>query len=114
MQDYSTYIQYNNDNENSVNVPFDRVAEWYLANHSLLKDRHLKCQSRLYTSNFIKDGIINVERVEGAVDFVEWTTKTNETKSTNRIDDRITLTPKGYELLEQVNAGEKKNKLCWS
>ncbi|CAB4375444.1 unnamed protein product [Rhizophagus irregularis] len=43
MQDYSTHIQYNEDN--SVNVPFGRAAEWYIANHSLLKDRRLKSQS---------------------------------------------------------------------
>ncbi|GES91929.1 hypothetical protein RCL_jg25773.t1 [Rhizophagus clarus] len=30
MQDYSTYIQYNNDIKSSVNVPFGRVAEWVL------------------------------------------------------------------------------------
>ncbi len=59
MQDYSMNIQYNND------------IEWYLANHPLLKDRRLKCLSRLYTSNLVKEEIINVERVEGAVDFAE-------------------------------------------
>src|SRR6266498_578261 len=44
MQDYSTYIQYNEDN--SVKVPFGRAAEWYIANHPLLKNRHL-CQVRV-------------------------------------------------------------------
>lgn len=114
MQDYSTYIQYNNDIESSVNVPFGRAAEWYLANHPLLKDRRLKCQSRLYTSELVKREIINVERVEGAADFVEWTTKTGNIKSTNRIDDKIILTAKGHEFLEQINAKQKKDKLCWS
>ena len=85
MQDYSMNIQYNNDIENSVNVPFGWTSEWYLANHHLLKDRHLKCLSRLYTSNLVKEEIINVERVEGVVDFAEWTIKVNETKSTNII-----------------------------
>ena len=112
MQDYSTHIQYNEDN--SVKVPFGRVAEWYIANHPLLKDRRLKCQSRLYTSSLVKEGIINIERVEGAVDFVEWTTKAGQTKSTNRIDDILTLTPTGYELLTQINTKEKRDKLCWS
>ena len=58
MQDYSTHIQYNEDN--SVKVPFGRVAEWYIANHPLLKDRRLKCQSRLYTSSLVKEEIINI------------------------------------------------------
>src|SRR6266542_5865936 len=68
MQDYSTYIQYNEDN--SVKVSFGRAAEWYIANHLLLKNRRLKCQSRQYTPDLVKKGIINVERVEGAMDFV--------------------------------------------
>jgi hypothetical protein len=114
MQDYSMNIQYNNNVENSVNVPFGRTSEWYLANHPILKDRRLKCLSRHYTSSLVKEGIINIERVEGAVDFAEWTTKTNETKSTNRIDDILTLTSKGHELLEQINSKKKKDKLCWS
>ncbi|PKK66245.1 hypothetical protein RhiirC2_853023 [Rhizophagus irregularis] len=113
MQDYLSNIQYNNDAENSVNVPFGRISEWYLANHPLLKDRRLKCLSRLYTSGLVKEGIINVQRVKGAVDFAEWTTRTNETKSTNRIDDVLTLTSKGNELLKQINL-KKKDKLCWS
>ena len=114
MQDYSMNIQYNNDIENSVNVPFGRTSEWYLANYPLLKDRRLKCLSRLYTSSLVKKEIINVERVEGAVDFAEWTTKTNEIKSTNRIDDVLILTSKGHELLEQINSKNKKDKLYWS
>jgi hypothetical protein len=35
MQDYSAYIQYNEDN--SVKVPFGHAAEWYILNRSLLK-----------------------------------------------------------------------------
>ncbi len=112
MQDYSTYIQYNEDN--SVKVPFGRAAEWYIANHPLLKNRRLKCQSRQYTPGLVKKGIINVERVEGAVDFVEWTTKVGKTKSTNRVDDILTLTSEGHELLMQINAKEKRDRLCWS
>jgi hypothetical protein len=30
-------IQYNKDVENSVNVPFGRTSEWYLANHPIFK-----------------------------------------------------------------------------
>src|SRR6266540_3872139 len=112
MQDYSTYIQYNEDN--FVKVPFGRAAEWYIANHPLLKNRCLKCQSRQYTPGLVKKGIINVERVEGAVDFVEWTTKVGKTKSTNRVDDILTLTSEGHKLLMQINAKEKRDRLCWS
>ena len=97
MQNYSTHVQYNKDN--SVRVPFGRTAEWYIANHLLLKDRYLKCQSRLYTPSFVKEGIINIERVEGAVDFVEWKTKVGNTKSTNKINNILTLISKRYELL---------------
>ncbi|CAB4434887.1 unnamed protein product [Rhizophagus irregularis] len=50
---------YNEDN--SVNVPFGRAAEWYIANHSLLKDRRLKSQSRLYTSELVKEGYITIQ-----------------------------------------------------
>ncbi|CAB4478163.1 unnamed protein product [Rhizophagus irregularis] len=62
---------------------------------------------------FIKEGIITIERVEGAVDFIEWRIKTGQTKSTNRIDDIVKLTEKGEELVKQIEAGVKKDKLCW-
>jgi len=35
-------IEYNVE-ENSVNVPFGQVAEYYLKNHPLLKNIRLKC-----------------------------------------------------------------------
>ena len=114
MQDYSTHIQYNEDVKNSVNVPFGQAAEWYMSNHPLLKDRQLKCQSRLYTSGLVKEEIVNLKGVEGVIDYMEWTIKIGKTKSTNRINDVLTLTTKEYELLEQINAKEKKDRLCWS
>ncbi|PKK67602.1 hypothetical protein RhiirC2_713979 [Rhizophagus irregularis] len=40
-------------------------------------------------------------------------TKTGQIKSTNRIDDIIKLTEKGEELVRQIEAGVKKDKLCW-
>src|ERR1044071_9263760 len=93
MENYEHLIQYNDDN--SVNVPFGRVAEWYISNHPLLKNIHLKCQNRRRTTELIKADIISINRVEGAVDFIEWNTKKGDIKSTNRIDDIITLTPIG-------------------
>ncbi|PKK60407.1 hypothetical protein RhiirC2_793359 [Rhizophagus irregularis] len=36
---------------------------------------------------FVKGGIITIERVKGAVDFIEWQTKIGQTKSTNQIDE---------------------------
>src|ERR1043165_9796137 len=110
MQDYSTHIQYNEDN--SVNVPFRRAAEWYIANHSLLKNRRLKSQSRLYTSELVKEEYITIQRVEGVVDFMNGKLKL-EKQSTNRIDDIIVLTSKDYELLEHINSKKKRDKLCW-
>jgi site-specific DNA-adenine methylase len=62
-------IQYNDDN--TVNVPFGRVAEWYTSNHLLLKSIKLKSQSRKNTSELVKKNIITVSRVEGAVDYIE-------------------------------------------
>ena len=105
------HIQYNEDD--SVNVSFGRVAEWYIANHSLLKNRRLKSQSRWYTSELVKEEYITIQRVEGAVDFMEWQTRTGKTNSTNTIDDIIVLTSKGNELLGQINS-KKRDKLCWS
>lgn len=106
------FIQYNDDG--TVNVPFGRVAEWYIENHSILKGFRLKCQSRKRTPDLIKEGIITISRVEGAADFIEWKTKKGETKTTNRIDDSIKLTPHGEEYLQQIERGEKKDRLCWS
>ncbi len=41
------------------------------------------------------------------------TIKASQIKSTNRINDILTLIPKGYELLIQINTKEKRDKLCW-
>src|SRR3954447_16940841 len=100
-------IQYNDDD--TVNVPFGRVAEWYTSNHLLLKNIKLKSQSRKNTFELVKKNIITVSRVEGAVDYIEWSTKNENTKSTNRIDDIINLTPEGDEYIKQIEAGEKKD-----
>ncbi len=56
MQNYSIHIQYNENN--SVKVSFDKVTEWYIVNHFLLKDRYLKYQSRFYTSSLIKKKLL--------------------------------------------------------
>ncbi len=63
-------IQYNV-KENSVNVPFGWVVEYYLKNHPLLKNIHLKCQSRKRTSKLVKAGIISIECIEETIDFIE-------------------------------------------
>jgi site-specific DNA-adenine methylase len=52
-------IQYNDDN--TVNVPFGRVAEWYTSNHLLLKSIKLKSQSRKNTSELVKISLLLVE-----------------------------------------------------
>ncbi len=69
MQNYFIYIQYNKDN--SVKVFFSKVAEQYIANHLLLKDRYLKYQSR----SLVKEEIINIEKIESVVDFMKWIIK---------------------------------------
>ncbi|CAB4459745.1 hypothetical protein RhiirA5_495496 [Rhizophagus irregularis] len=43
---------------------------------------------------------------------MEWQTITGKTKSTNRIDDIISLTSKVHELLEKINSKIKRDKLC--
>ncbi|CAG8539081.1 11529_t:CDS:2 [Diversispora eburnea] len=113
MESYDNLIKYNDD-DSSVSVPFGRAAEWYISKHPLLKNIRLKARSRLRTPQLLKEGIISIKRVEGAVDFVEWTTSSGNVKSTNRIDDIIELTPKGIELVEKINSGKCKDKLCWS
>ncbi|CAB4379278.1 unnamed protein product [Rhizophagus irregularis] len=87
-ENFAHLIQYNDDN--SVNVPFGRVAEWYIFNHPLLKN------------------------IQGAVDFIEWNTKDGEIKSTNRIDDIVKLTSKGEDYIKQIENKEKKDRICWS
>ncbi|CAG8654726.1 4377_t:CDS:10 [Funneliformis caledonium] len=68
-KDYEEQVKYNNDG--SVNVPFGRAAEWYLANLPILENCRLKNQSRQITPALIKAGIITIERVQGAVDYLE-------------------------------------------
>ena len=80
----------------------------------MLKNIRLKCQSRKKTPELIKQNIITVGRVEGAIDYIEWKTNKRETKSTNRIDDIVKLMPKGEEYVKQIEIGGKKDKSCWS
>ena len=111
MESYENQIKYNSDG--SVNVPFGRAAEWYLTNVPILKNCRLKNQSRQATSSLVKSGILTVERVQGAIDYLEWKTKTGVKKSTNRIDDILKLTPEGQELVSQINEQTKKDRQCW-
>ncbi|PKC70304.1 hypothetical protein RhiirA1_501757 [Rhizophagus irregularis] len=113
MESYDHLIKYNEDG-NSVSVPFGRAAEYYISKHPLLKNIRLKARSRLRAPQLVNEGIITIKRVEGAVDYVEWTTSSGKTKSTNRIDDIIELTEKGEEFVKQIQAGTAKDKLCWS
>ncbi|RIA91845.1 hypothetical protein C1645_821471, partial [Glomus cerebriforme] len=76
------------------------------------EDVPLDATTRRETAGLIKADIINVSRVEGAIDFIEWNTKKGDTKSTNRIDDIIKLTSKGEEYVKQIETKEKKDKLC--
>src|SRR5947209_10812231 len=108
---YESEIQYNNDG--SVNVAFGRAAEWYLTQVPILENCRLKNQSRQATSSLVKSGILTVERVQGAIDYLEWKTKTGVKKSTNRIDDILKLTPEGQELVSQINEQTKKDRQCW-
>ncbi|GET55934.1 hypothetical protein RhiirA1_472929 [Rhizophagus irregularis] len=103
-------IQYNDDG--TVNIPFSQIAEWYISKHPLLKSTRLKCQSRKKTLDLIKQNIITVSRIEGAIDFIEWKTNKGETMFTNRIDDTICLTPIGEEYIREIESGNKKDKLC--
>ena len=82
MESLEDLVQYNEDN--SVNIPFGRTAEWYIINHPLLKNIRLRCQTRRKTSELIKEGLISISRVEGAVDYIEWNTKNGDIKPTNR------------------------------
>ena len=97
MESYKEQIKYNDDG--SVNVPFSWAAEWYLTNVPILKNCHLKNQSRQATASLVKKEILTVERVQGAADYLEWSTKLGTKKSTNRIDDILVLTTKENELL---------------
>ena len=111
-ENFENLVQYNDDN--TVNVPFGRIAEWYILNNPLLKDIRLKCQSQRRTPELVKENLIEVNRVGDTVDFIEWNTKKGNVKSTNRIDDIIKLTFEGKEYVKQIEAGEKKGKSCWS
>ena len=77
---YENQIIYNNDN--SVSVPFGCVAEWYILQHPLLQNTRLKSQSRVKTSKLIHEELIELYRIDGAVNFAEWTA-CNKQKSTN-------------------------------
>jgi hypothetical protein len=111
MKTYENQIKYNDDD--SVNVPFGRAAEWYISNANLLKNHRLKNQSRQVTSKLVKAGILTVERVQGAIDYLAWKTKTGTVKSTNRIDDILVLTSLGRDLVSQIELGLAKNQQCW-
>jgi hypothetical protein len=107
---YNEHVKYNSDG--TVNVPFGRTVEWYINSVPMLKMCRLKHQSRQKTPQLIKEGLIEVKRATYAIDFLEWKTKHGDIKSTNRIDDTIILTPKGEELLKEIQLGLIKDKKC--
>jgi hypothetical protein len=107
---YRENVIYNTDG--TVNVPFGRTVEWYINNIPMLKVYRLKHQSRQRTSQFIKEGFIEVKCTTDAIDFLEWKTKKGDVKSTNRIDDIIILTPEGEKLLKEIQLGLTKDKKC--
>ncbi|CAG8766440.1 3342_t:CDS:2, partial [Funneliformis caledonium] len=114
METYETYekqIIYNDDN--SINLSFGHAAEWYLTNIPLLQNYRLKNQSRQVTPKLVKNSILTIERTQGAIDYLEWTTTTRTKKSTNRIDDILVLTTKGEDLVSQINLGIEKDQQCW-
>ena len=53
-------IKYNDDE--TVNVPFGHVAEWYISKHLVLKN----ISKVKKTLKFIKENIITVDRAEGS------------------------------------------------
>ena len=75
-----------------VSLPFGRAVEEYIYRHDLLKNIRLKKQSRTKVNKAINTGLVTLQRVEGAIDYIGWTTIKNEDKSTNRLDDTLRLT----------------------
>ncbi|CAG8755252.1 9074_t:CDS:1, partial [Cetraspora pellucida] len=55
---------------NTVSVPFGRIAESYILHHPLLKNTCLKFQSHLQTSQLIKKELITLCHVKDAADFL--------------------------------------------
>ena len=95
-----------------VRVPFGRAIEGYISSHTLLKNVRPKRQSRTKLNKAIKEGLVTLSRVEGAIDFVGWTTIRHEDKSTNRLDDILSLTHTGESALTKQDKELQKTHAC--
>ncbi|CAG8648358.1 11757_t:CDS:2 [Paraglomus brasilianum] len=96
-----------------VSLPFGRAVEEYIYKHDLLKNIRLKKQSRTKVNKAINTGLVTLQRVEGAIDFIGWTTVKNEDKSTNRLDDTLRLTDAGRARVNQVKQGVARDMCVW-
>ena len=67
----------------------------------------------LVIPKLVKAEILTVKRVQDAIDYLAWKTKTGTAKSTNRIDDILVLTSLGRELVSQIDLGLAKDQQCW-
>ncbi|CAG8565769.1 10070_t:CDS:2 [Gigaspora rosea] len=89
----------------TVFVPFGHAVKKYLNEFDHLKKTRLKKQSCKNVSRAVKEGLIIVRRVEGAIDYIGWMTKDGHSNSTNRLDDILELTEKGSERIVNIQNG---------
>lgn len=97
----------------NIRLPLGRAVEQYLYNLPILASVRLRCQSRKEVNEAVAAGLITVERVEGALDHLEWITKAGSAKSTNRLDDIIKLTEFGKEQAEAVKRKDRRDRTVW-
>src|SRR5262249_13308114 len=98
--------------DSSVNAPLGRAVERWIYSLPVVSVVKLNCQSRKKLNEAVKEELISFERVPNAFDHLEWTTSRG-VKSTNRLDDIISLTDKGRKQAEAVLTGNGRNRKVW-
>jgi hypothetical protein len=102
-------------NDGSVNLRFGRDVDTYVQNLNVMREgARFKRKSRERLNEAHKrDGLVTVHRCEGSVDHKMWGTADGKTKSTNRLDDIIRLTPKGRDRVAEIMRGTATNVCVW-
>ena len=101
------------DPDGAVRLPFGRAVEEYLYSLPVSNGVRYKKKNRMRLNDAVKQGLIYLERVEGAIDYIAWETAHGQRKSTNRLDDILRLTESGRRRVEQIKAGNQKDIKVW-
>lgn len=99
--------------DGTICLPFGRAVEKHLLALPISQKIQYKKQSRHKVNDAIKQELVTLHRVEGALDQLAWETVVGQCKSTNRLDDILKLTQKGRTWVKEIHEGDRRDFQVW-